>query len=199
MLPKDITNIIAGYNEIGIFIHDSRQLYWFNGKRFECWCKDTRSDNIMTYGGNLYILSYHTIYMYKNKTFIKIEVPQRWNHPLCVFRDSKTLVDGKVYDHHCDTITNEFNNSITLPRKNYPKYGFQLLSYNDCLYYFGSKHNEKFINGKWIEIAKYPYPELYHCYRIYLFNNKFYAFRDASDYHIYDPELDDWESKIIIN
>ncbi len=37
MLPKDICSIIESYNEIGVFVKDDLNTYWFNGKRWELW------------------------------------------------------------------------------------------------------------------------------------------------------------------
>ncbi len=37
MLPTDIYSIIENYNEIGIFLKDDVNTYWFNGKRWELW------------------------------------------------------------------------------------------------------------------------------------------------------------------
>ncbi len=37
MLPKDIYSIIESYNEIGVFVKDDLNTYWFNGKRWELW------------------------------------------------------------------------------------------------------------------------------------------------------------------
>ncbi len=196
MLPKDMTNIINEYNEIGIFIRCNRRLYWFNGKRFEFWCEATNKYCFMTYNNDLYWNFFGKVSIYKNKQFITSQVPKIWNHPLYVFQQGLTLINGKVYDYdinlQVNMITDEFNNRSILPEKHHPDFGFKLIYYKDSIYYFGSIQNEKFINGNWIVIAQYP--NIYNDYDVYLFNDKFYAFElNTTYYHIYNPELDCWE------
>ncbi len=201
MLPKDIENIINEYNEIGIFIRYRGQLYWFNGKRFEFWCEHrAKYECFLTYNNNLYYKSYKKIYVYKNKIFKQIKIPQQWNHPLNVFRKRRKLINNNVYryEESIYKMIDTYGNVImTLPGRDDPVFGFELLGYNDCIYSFGSWQNEKFVNGKWNIIAQYPNHN--NDYDVYLFKSKFYAFEQTSmNYYIYDPELDDWKLKIVI-
>ncbi len=199
MLPKDIMDIIDEYNEIGIFICYCKKIYWFNGKRFEIWCR-SKYYYMLTYNNDLYYRKSKEILMYKNRRFEKVKVPEAWNHPLRVFSDGKKLIDNDVYKYHWGKsvykIINKHGQIFILPQKNYPQYGLELLGYDNCLYYFGSGQNEKFVNGKWDTIAQYP--NFKNQFDIYSFDGKFYAFEyNVIDYYIYDSELDCWELKII--
>ncbi len=191
MLPQDVFNIIADYNEVGIFvIRNDCETYWFNGKRFEYWCKQI-SRRIMTYENDLYFGCMKSLVCYKNKQFITL--PKTWNHPLNLLKNFQLYLQNNVY-----RLTEMFDGNcwIKLPMVKYSSTEYnKMIGDGNYIYVFGVVYNEKFdiLNKKWIQIANSP-PYDHEHRMFYIFNGLIYSFNSTGDrYWIYHPQLDIWE------
>ncbi len=204
MLPQDVFNIIADYNEVGIFvIKNDCETYWFNGKRFEYWCKQIsrRSRRIMTYENDLYFGCMESQFCYKNKQFITLPIPKRWNHPLNLLQnfrlyDSQILLQNNVY-RLTENVFKMFDGNcwIKLPMVKCSFGEYKIIADDNHIYLFTAVYNKKFdiVNKKWIRIANSP-PYDHERRMFYIFNGLIYSFNATGDkYWIYHPQLDIWE------
>ncbi len=207
MLPNDIMNIIALYNEDGIFVKRDETIYWFNGKRFEFWCKFD-AYNVMTYNYNLYITHNGEIRLWKNKQFVKIEISFVWNHPLQIFfRNRKIFFRNRI--------TEIFNNNICYRFCNFKKklyifdgqletevasiettrFSHDMMSYKNDIYLFGETESKKYNIQTHIVSNICAIPTWYRDHCLYDFNGKFYDIGPKNIYFLYDPEIDIWEER----
>ncbi len=195
MLPKDILSIIGQYDESGIFVVNNESIFWFNAKRLEYWC-ETENYLITSYCNDLYGRYNGEVYMYKNRKWEQIKVPQIWKHPLYLFRTNskQVILNDVVYRYDMNFERFDGKEIIELPTKIWRGFGISFHFYKNDIYYFGSAHNEKFsiIHQKWTEIATTPISNCYYLMFMYLFNNKFYYFVGNKRY-CYDPEIDEWQ------
>ncbi len=176
MIIKSILNIINKYNEDGIFVWRKESIYWFNGNRFEYWCKCPCTP-----------FGFH--FVYKNKIF-KAGI-------LNVFEDRVlygNLVCRRVHAH----APIELFDGVNIIKIKQPKspYLYCVFSLENELYIFGFRTYQKFNGQEWIDLAC-PGEEFYF-WNIYLFKGKFYQIVNKSLYWVYDPLGNVWESKFLI-
>ncbi len=201
MLPTDIWNLINIYNEPGIFVLHLRNIYWFNGKRFEFWTEFVYLP--FTYENELYFCKCSQLCVYRNNKHVQIEFPKRWNHPLNLLKNTsyyhrQMVSDGNIYraTYHNTFEMFDGEHVSQLPQKQFPKQGLEMIAFNNNIYSFGSHRNERFdINSQqWIQLkSKYPsWNGLVH-----LLNDKLYLFdfHDAR-YWEYDLQHDEWQPKV---
>ncbi len=199
MLPKDILNIISLYNEDGIFVKRGIDIYWFNSKRFEFWCKYKTPDIIMTYNHDLYIKIHDKIHLWKNKQLIKIEIP--WNHPLKIFSRNQYIevLNNSILYRFCDlnktlfTFDGHTQKDIAsiITKTNF----YDMMSYKNCIYLFGDRETKKYNiqTSTMNDVCVIPRWFENHC--LYDFNGKFYDIGPNNIYFVYDPEIDIWEER----
>ncbi len=199
MLPKDILNLIDNYNEDGVFIYRRGRIFWFNGKRTEPFGELFYVSGILTYNNNLYVRNYGTIHVYKNKKFHDVDVSTKWDHPLQIFKSmNKILYNKRTYELRGQNLLYYINIEVfdgertqLLPMKMYPQSGFKLFVYDNYLYCFGFRENEKFnfLTQKWELFATTPN----HHHPICFFKGYFYIFTYDEQW-IYYPDLDTWKN-----
>ncbi len=199
MLPKDVTSIIANYNEPGIFVAKIQKIYWFNGKRFEFWCK-MATWNVFTYENELYQSGYN-LQKYKNKHFVEFKPPNKWNHPLYLFSThayQQTVCRENVYRRSLiyDSNLEMFDGHLVHPLSQ--RGGDFLFSYNESIYTFGQHMFTKFntITKKWKILNPSPFYGL-----LYIFNDICYCFaiygHYDDEYSVFDPKTNQWIIKKI--
>ncbi len=192
MFPQDVSNIIDDYNEHGIFISLDK-IYWFNGKRFELWWESAYWI-ILTYEHDLYCYdSYNKgVVLYRNKQFINVKLPSRWNHPLQLFNrfPFMSILHGIVYCMKQGQLAIMNKNNINVLSKHKCR-GSQIITCEDDIYVFGFIENQKFntISKEYQTIPTSPFEN----YDIYLFNKKIYNFFSSTKYAIYDLEIGSWQ------
>ncbi len=206
MLPKDVTSIIANYNEPGFFMLNAniQKIYWFNGKRFEFWCK-TESWTVFTYENEVYQLLYQSGYnlqKYKNKRFVEFKSPNKWNHPLYLFSRhgyQQTVCRENVYRRSLIRDSNSnlemFDGHLVHPLSQ--RGGYFLFSYNESIYTFDNNIFTKFntITKKWKILNPSPFYGL-----LYIFNDMCYCFAvygHDDEYSVFDPKTNQWIIKKI--
>ncbi len=206
MLPKNVISLISNYNEPGIFVLNKtaniQKLYWFNGKRFELWCKtESWTWIVFTYENEVYRPSCgeHGLQKYKNKQFVEFKPPNKWNHPLYLFSIhgyQQTVCCQNIYRRSLN-YGEMFDGHQVHPLLSYGRSGCFLFSYNDNVYTFDPDTFTKFspTTKKWKVLNPSPFPGL-----LYFFNDICYCFAvygHNDEYSVYDRKTNQWTIKKI--
>ncbi len=149
MIPKDLCNLIESYNEHGIMISMDINIYWFNGKRYEFWCKKPNYEYALLadilYHNN--ILYYYDEFLCKicyyngNKFQICENVPFGVHHFAKKRASFFVLLDDGSYIRHaffgsCELIREYPNGTTSFVIQ---AHGIdQLILYKDVIYIFAN-------------------------------------------------------------
>lgn len=196
MFPKNITTIIDNYNEIGTFIIvDLKWIYWFNGKRFEIWCRCPNNGAIIYHIG---LKLYHANLQNNEVRYLK---QNDWvkTHRNFQYNSQWIKDNNKIYYIQCDEYLKRNNGTIT-PKRNSSHLCGQYIYYEKQIYWF-SISNEKYDIEKniWSTISS-PFNR-HVCRWVGLIKDNFYALMHDCDkpnyFHIYNPKLDLWQKSNI--
>ncbi len=192
MLPVDIIKLIDNYNEHdkGFFfqnkLHNEVEydVYWFNGKRYEKWCKTPRANWDQFVFVNGYLQTTNCIYknlIWKKSTFtIK----------------KKVLVLSKFYLLNGPFIE-ELQQLFGIPEKFAPHSGCCFEVCNDILYVFSTSYSEKydFKTKRWSAFTNY---NIYINSISHLLDGLIYfTFPHEQRIAIYNPISDSWQETSI--
>ncbi len=136
MISKDLMNLIYAYNEHGIYFEFNSILWWFNGKRFEKWCRCQDVFRICVYGGKIYGHNacekkteplLHKMYILENQQFRQFEL-MKTSNPYYICLDD----NGNKYTYRNGKLS---KNGKSFPNTTHGVYGFKLLYYDGFLYF----------------------------------------------------------------
>lgn len=200
MIPTDLLKLIQKYNEDGIFVRIDKYVYWFNGKNLKYWT--VFANPIITYKKALYTRRYGDLLIYKKNKFQIVERPTEIWHPLYLFMEYtehlKCVQNKTIYYLPAMLFRDTNTNHICIQSSKTGCYS-QIFYYKHFLYLFHTttfveKYN--LITSEWTKLASRP-PLLEHYWKLYLFNNTFYAFVSTKQI-TYLPLLDQWEVKNLL-
>ncbi len=174
--------LIDNYNEHnkGFFFQCHDDVYWFNGKRYEKWCKTLccNSNQFVFVNGCLQTWDC----LYKNSIWQK-----------STFTIKKTvMVFAKIYLLN-GFFFEELKEIFNIPGKFSPYSGFSFEVYDDTLYVFSSSYSEKydFKTKVWSAFTNYNISINSHSH---LLNGLIYfTFPNESRIAIYNPISDSWQ------
>ncbi len=173
MLPLDIMRLIDNYNEHdkGFFFQLHDNVYWFNGKRYEKYCKPPK----WLYG---MISADIDVYLSLTKKRLK------W----------KKQIVNILNKEYCVWHMPELFTIFRIPKGIFSFNGrFQEVYNNNTLFLFSNSHNQKydFQSETWCEFANL---NLGFIDRFYLLDGLFYFIHHKGTMFIYNPNLNSWQT-----
>ena len=180
MMSRNLFGLVSKYNEDGIFVQKNDNIYWFNCKRFEYWCKAPKNTNrILTVHKELYCYNVHSgLHYYQNKEFVQSNLN---------IRMISAVVNNCTYYLYKTRFRNTKNDK--LKQKNLISAGHTMIVKEGCIFLFSAIKNEKY------EIKHNEWSDFENNRQVtaaYIFNGIIYGFHENGCYQMYDSILDRW-------
>lgn len=208
MVPTVLQTLINKYIEIGIFINMLDHVYWFNGKRFEIFCKNEKFTKFIYYKNILYGKEGSSIHCYKFSHFTWQNVTAYYPLSLNLFVHNRQLVHPFIIEitqmgsPYTDSFIADswilydyaYQKIRYLPIKIHKWAGMHARIYKNYLFVFSMWENEKYDiqNKKWISFAKHNIRNYNDVLQTVLFNHIFYLLSTDRCIGTYDPNTDMW-------